>query len=256
MLTRVTFEAVAQAEGMSRAFLQRMLRGNNPHVVLTHTLMIIAQMARRGKAAAGNEQSATYDLIHKADIYSALRKLLHHADGVVRMRVCNLVGARVVHSHRSNSAQRRCGRRGCSQRGVGLAWWRPHAAHTAPPAHAHAGNLFRHDSFFYDKMDRQGFIPLLVERLTDPDESVRKYACFALGNAAFHNASLYPKLSAGIGPLVALLSERDTKTRLNAAGALGNMARNGTGLVAAMLQADAVTVRAWSCCTRHSSHCR
>jgi fused len=92
-------------------------------------------------------------------------------------------------------------------------------------------------------LDRHGFVPLLVERFSDPDVSVRKYACFAFGNAAFHDDSLYPKLAPGIVPLVKLLSDKEPKTRLNAAGALGNLARNGPGLVAPMLQADAVAVR-------------
>jgi HEAT repeats len=96
-------------------------------------------------------------------------------------------------------------------------------------------------------LDRHDFIPLLVERFSDPDVSVRKYACFAYGNSAFHNNSLYPKLAPGIVPLVRLLSDPEPKTRLNAAGALGNLARNGTDLVQAMLQADAVSVRCRYC---------
>jgi hypothetical protein len=78
---------------MSAAFLQRMLRENNPQTVLIRTLLIISQMARRAKVDTVDGMSANYDLIHKADIYSAVRKLLNHADAAVRMRVCNLVGA-------------------------------------------------------------------------------------------------------------------------------------------------------------------
>lgn len=54
----------------------------------------------------------------------------------------------------------------------------------------------------------------------------RKFACFAIGNAAFHNASLYEALAPAVGPLVALLRDDEEKTRANAAGALGNLVRN------------------------------
>jgi hypothetical protein len=87
------FTCVAlQAQGMSAVFLQRMLRETNPQTVLIRTLLIISQMARRQKVGTVNGMSLNYDLIHKADIYSALRKLLNHADAAVRMRVCNLIG--------------------------------------------------------------------------------------------------------------------------------------------------------------------
>ena len=76
-----------------------------------------------------------------------------------------------------------------------------------------------------------------------------------MGNAAFHSSALYPLLAPAIGPLVASLSpdaannsggltshlitqaqsaEDRSKARANASGALGNLARNGGTLAAAM----------------------
>jgi len=65
---------------------------------------------------------------------------------------------------------------------------------------------------------------------SDSDPSTRKFACFAIGNAAFHNPSLYKILASAVRPLTSALSDVDDKTRANAAGALGNLARNGGDL--------------------------
>jgi fused-like protein len=54
----------------------------------------------------------------------------------------------------------------------------------------------------------------------------RKFACFAIGNAGFHNPTLYDALRPAVGPLVKLLADDEEKTRANAAGALGNLVRN------------------------------
>ena len=60
---------------------------------------------------------------------------------------------------------------------------------------------------------------------------------FAVGNAAFHSALLYPHLAPAIGPLVDLLSDSEEKTRANAAGALGNLVRNSSELCGQMIAA-------------------
>jgi hypothetical protein len=77
----------------------------------------------------------------------------------------------------------------------------------------------------------------------DSDSATRKFACFAFGNAAFHDGTLYKKLSKGIPSLVAALYDKENKTRVNAAGALGNLARNGDAAVPDMIKAGAVKVR-------------
>eukprot|EP00854_Cymbomonas_tetramitiformis_P021274 gene21274-25563_t len=64
---------------------------------------------------------------------------------------------------------------------------------------------------------------VLIERCEDPDRTTRKFACFAIGNAGFHNDSLYTLLRTSVAPLVRLLADAEEKTRANAAGALGNL---------------------------------
>eukprot|EP00892_Ulva_mutabilis_P007689 jgi/Ulvmu1/5292/UM022_0086.1 len=104
------------------------------------------------------------------------------------------------------------------------------------------GNLCRHSAYFYRHLDTHDIITPIIERCRDPDSHTRKFACFAFGNAAFHNDSLYRKLAPGIPSLVASLYDQEIKTRVNAAGALGNLARNGDGLLRDMIHANAVKV--------------
>ena len=78
-------------------------------------------------------------------------------------------------------------------------------------------------------------LTLLTACCADEDASTRKFACFAVGNAAFHCEELYPFLHCSI-PLLASASEYepDEKTRANAAGAIGNLVRNGGILASEM----------------------
>lgn len=71
----------------------------------------------------------------------------------------------------------------------------------------------------------------------------RKFACFAIGNAGFHNPTLYDALRPAVGPLVKLLSDDEEKTRANAAGALGNLVRNS-----GQLCPEIIKVRAFLLC--------
>uniref|UniRef100_A0A7S3VLZ8 non-specific serine/threonine protein kinase n=1 Tax=Dunaliella tertiolecta TaxID=3047 RepID=A0A7S3VLZ8_DUNTE len=103
------------------------------------------------------------------------------------------------------------------------------------------GNMCRHSAFFYSALDRHGLVGPLIERCQDADKSTRKFACFAIGNAGFHNASLYEALRPSISPLVALLrGEEEDKTRANAAGALGNLVRNSSQLCGELIKAGAL----------------
>jgi hypothetical protein len=81
-----------QAGGLQSHFLQKLLRESNPSVVLVKTLLIISQMARIARVGS-KTLGGNYELIHRADIYSALRRLFTHTDPGVRMRLCSLVGA-------------------------------------------------------------------------------------------------------------------------------------------------------------------
>jgi fused len=109
------------------------------------------------------------------------------------------------------------------------------------------GNLCRHSTLFYDRFsepisDTLGTLSVLdgvVSGLSDTDGYVRRFACFAIGNAAFHNSDLYSALKLSIHPLVQNLGDDDEKTRSNAAGALGNLVRNSDELCSEMCRVHA-----------------
>ncbi|XP_030974547.1 serine/threonine-protein kinase TIO isoform X3 [Quercus lobata] len=78
---------------------------------------------------------------------------------------------------------------------------------------------------------RNRIIGLLIDRCDDPDKRTRKFACFAIGNAAYHNDTLYEELRRSIPQLAnLLLSAEEDKTKANAAGALSNLVRNSNKL--------------------------
>lgn len=83
-------------------------------------------------------------------------------------------------------------------------------------------------------------IPKLIERCHDDERTVRKFACFAIGNAGFHSDTLYPSLRLAIPSLTKLLSDSESKTRANAAGALGNLVRNSSLLCAELISQGAI----------------
>ncbi|OMJ73953.1 hypothetical protein SteCoe_27264 [Stentor coeruleus] len=88
------------------------------------------------------------------------------------------------------------------------------------------GNICRHSSYFYDLILENGLVTAAINCCRDPDRNTRKFACFAVGNAGFHNAKLYEDLRPCVKLLVDLLNDSEEKTRANAAGALGNFVRN------------------------------
>ena len=83
-------------------------------------------------------------------------------------------------------------------------------------------------------------IELISAYCADDDAATRKFASFAVGNAAFHSSELYPLLADCIEPLCSALQDTDEKTRANAAGAIGNLIRNGSELCQAMVEARVV----------------
>ena len=101
------------------------------------------------------------------------------------------------------------------------------------------GNLCRHSAAFYPALiearhGEESALACVIRCASDDDGATRKFACFALGNAAFHSSDLYGALEPGAPPLCSCLAnDSDEKARANAAGALGNLARNGGGLAAA-----------------------
>jgi fused-like protein len=94
---------------------------------------------------------------------------------------------------------------------------------------------------------------VLAECCASADPGTRKFASFAVGNAAFHSSELYAELSVCMRPLSTALalpppsslpppsaqteaewSSADEKTRANAAGAVGNLIRN-SGLLSPLM---------------------
>lgn len=102
------------------------------------------------------------------------------------------------------------------------------------------GNLCRHSDAFYATLatppsaEAEAPLALLARCCADEDAATRKFASFAVGNAAFHSRALYPQLAAALAPLCAALQDADDKTRANAAGAMGNLVRNSGELAPAM----------------------
>eukprot|EP00899_Mesostigma_viride_P028194 jgi/Mesvir1/855/Mv17428-RA.1 len=102
------------------------------------------------------------------------------------------------------------------------------------------GNMCRHSPYFYDALVRHGILAELIRCCSDPDHTTRKFACFAIGNAGFHNDTLYEALRPALPHLVRLMSDQEEKTRANAAGALGNLVRNSSLLCSDLLAAGAI----------------
>lgn len=52
------------------------------------------------------------------------------------------------------------------------------------------GNICRHSDYFYADIQKENLINLAMECCYDTDKNTRKFACFAVGNAGFHNDTL------------------------------------------------------------------
>ncbi|NXL42919.1 STK36 kinase, partial [Podilymbus podiceps] len=91
------------------------------------------------------------------------------------------------------------------------------------------GNLLRH-GFPQVLQSQPGLLESLLGCLADPEESVRKAASFAVGNAAYHASSPAGALGRAVPGLTRLLSDVQARTRCNAASALGNLGRRWTEL--------------------------
>jgi len=103
------------------------------------------------------------------------------------------------------------------------------------------GNLCRHSAFFYPHFVTHSILRPLIRCCGDADSSnSRKFACFAVGNAGFHNDTLCKQLSESIPFLVAALQDSSEKTRANAAGALGNLVRNSDVVIEEIVAANAI----------------
>ena len=108
------------------------------------------------------------------------------------------------------------------------------------------GNLCRHSSHFYQALvtsfpTNDTLLDYLIQSCSDPSPYVRRFACFAIGNASFHSNLLYRYLFPVVDKLVDALQDAEEKTRTNAAGALGNLVRNGDELCSCIVSCNAPT---------------
>ncbi|KAF1545877.1 Serine/threonine-protein kinase 36, partial [Eudyptula albosignata] len=93
------------------------------------------------------------------------------------------------------------------------------------------GNLLRHGHGFPQMLQSQpGLLESLLGCLEDREESVRKAASFAVGNAAYHESLPAGTLGRAVPRLMWLLSDAQARTRCNAALALGNLGRRSAEL--------------------------
>ena len=69
------------------------------------------------------------------------------------------------------------------------------------------GNICRHSNYFYDMLVKYDLIKDAILCCQDTDKNTRKFACFAVGNAGFHNDKLYEHLRPVIPNLVELLKD-------------------------------------------------
>ncbi|XP_042309581.1 serine/threonine-protein kinase 36 [Sceloporus undulatus] len=99
------------------------------------------------------------------------------------------------------------------------------------------GNLLRHRQGFPQVLQGQtGLLERLLECLSDEDGHVRRSASFAVGNAAYQAGSFTQALNKAVPCVVQLLGDPQTKTRCNAASALGNLGRQSVELGDLLIQ--------------------
>ncbi|NXK29237.1 STK36 kinase, partial [Arenaria interpres] len=93
------------------------------------------------------------------------------------------------------------------------------------------GNLLQHGHSFPQVLQKQpGLLENLLGCLVDQEESVRKAASFAVGNAAYHESLPVGTLGRAVPRLTRLLRDTQARTRCNAASALGNLGRRSAEL--------------------------
>ncbi|CAN0341907.1 unnamed protein product, partial [Ectocarpus sp. 8 AP-2014] len=215
----------------------------------TGALVIASQLAR---SSADN-----YEGLRDAGVVASLGGLLSHGDPTVRAKACNLVGNLCRHSAFFYAALQEV------RYGGGGGGSRPDGNDNDKGVVAGGGRLPLHrarDAQLWERQQQQregggrrwheqqqqqqqqqageelpldgelSIVDHLVGLCADRDPSARKFACFAVGNAAFHSDALYARLAPAVAPLVAALDDPEEKTRANAAGALGNLVRNGGAL--------------------------
>ena len=98
------------------------------------------------------------------------------------------------------------------------------------------GNMVKFNDYFLQDIIKHEIITLVIDALKSEDKICRKYACFALGNIAYHNEAIYSYLLTSIKYLVEALDSEDDGTKANAAGALSNFTRNSDTLCGELIK--------------------
>jgi len=105
------------------------------------------------------------------------------------------------------------------------------------------GHVCRPNNYHYKLLNECGILTPLIDACSDVHSDVRRIAAFAVGNAAYHDATLYQALKPSIPYLTAIISQpahNDDKAIANAAGAIGNLVRHSSELVSAMYEAGTI----------------
>lgn len=98
------------------------------------------------------------------------------------------------------------------------------------------GQMCKNSDFFYSHIKDAGLIKNLIEACGDKVSMVRRSACLALGNAAFHNSRLYKQLEQSVPIVINLLHDQDERTKTNAIGTINNLIRNSNELYPKLMQ--------------------
>ena len=104
------------------------------------------------------------------------------------------------------------------------------------------GQMCKNSDYFYMHIKDNGLIKYLIESCKDKVGMVRRSACLALGNAAFHNAKLYSELEKSIPVVVDLLKDLDERTKTNAIGTINNLIRNSNELYPILIKFSVLNV--------------
>lgn len=153
-----------------------------------------------------------------------LVSLLIHKNASIRAKCCNLIGNMCRHNDKFYSVLIESVSPSIHQ----LSSFQSHIQRNVSSSIKH--NMKSNHMSSSDNSKNNNNTVLVVELLctccNDPDPITRKFASFALGNAAFYSDVLYRHLISSVPFLKSCLGDEDGKSRANAAGAIGNLVRN------------------------------
>ena len=223
MLLRVTNGGRRKSKSNGRHNHNHLVHGTALTQMLSNVVTSLIVDSLNALSYLARLSASYYPRITKAKLEDELRCLCWDPEEIVRSKLCNFIGNLCKHSDQCYNMLVRA-----------LPPMAPDAEDNSQPENS--------DNRLPGASQVRGrtVIAHLVTRLRDDDPATRKFACFAVGNAAFHSEALYPELRGAIPALIdALCYDKMHKTRANAAGALGNLVRNSPMLCAALVKAGA-----------------